>query len=194
MAARFHPDNPSTGSLERFLLLREAYQTLSDPTLRADYDTSRPTWQTETQPIFWQRSFVDGIEGENNRRLGVLSLLYQRRRVNESKPGISVMELERRMAFPREYLNFTLWYLRQKGYVAVQQDNSDYALTSTGVDFVESGSNTNKVIRELLTAGSGGEYIHPLVPPKVVPFPRTATRARVEGSRRILRRKQAGRR
>jgi len=30
MAARFHPDNPTTGSLERFLLLREAYQTLSD--------------------------------------------------------------------------------------------------------------------------------------------------------------------
>lgn len=194
MAARFHPDNPTTGSLERFLLLREAYQTLSDPAMRAEYDASRPNWQTETQPIFWQKSFVDGIEGEANRRLGVLSLLYQRRRINESKPGVSVMELERRMAFPREYLNFTLWYLRSKGYVTVMEDNSDYALTSAGVDYVESGSNTNKVIRELLTAGTGGECAQQLAHPKVVPFPRTVTRARVEGSRRIQRRKQAGRR
>jgi len=194
MAARFHPDNPTTGSLERFLLLREAYQTLSDPELRAEYDSSRPNWQTETMPVFWQKSFVDGIEGETNRRLGVLSLLYQRRRVNESKPGVSVMELERRMAFPREYLNFTLWYLRSKGYVAILEDNSDYALTSTGVDYVESGSNTNRVIRELLTAGTGGEYVEPQPRSKVVPFPRAVARARVEGSRRIQRRRQAGRR
>jgi len=194
MAARFHPDNPTTGSLERFLLLREAYQTLSDPALRAEYDASRPNWQTETLPVFWQRSFVDGIEGETNRRLGVLSLLYQRRRINESKPGVSVMELERRMAFPREYLNFTLWYLRSKGYVAVLEDNSDYALTSAGVDYVESGSSTNRVIRELLTAGTGGDSAQPQDRSKVVPFPRTAARARVEGSRRIQRRRQAGRR
>ncbi len=196
MAARFHPDNPTTGSLERFLLLREAYQTLSDPELRADYDASRQNWQTQPLPIFWQKSFVDGVEGETNRRLGVLSLLYQRRRTNESKPGVSVMELERRMAFPREYLNFTLWYLRSKGYVAVMQDNSDYALTSTGVDYVESGSNTNKVIRELLTAGTGEEFTRPLARSKVLTFPRTRTtvRARVEGSRRIQRRRQAGRR
>jgi len=194
MAARFHPDNPTTGSLERFLLLREAYQTLSDPVLRAEYDASRPRWQTETLPIFWQKSFVDGIEGETNRRLGVLSLLYQRRRISESKPGVSVMELEQRMAFPREYLNFTLWYLRSKGYVTVMQDNSDCALTSSGVDYVESGSNSNKVIRELLTAGTGEGYTQPWVRPKVVAFPRTATRARVEGPRRIQRRRQAGRR
>jgi curved DNA-binding protein CbpA len=194
MAARFHPDNPTTGSLERFLLLREAYQTLSDPDLRADYDATRQNWQTQPLPIFWQKSFVDGIEGETNRRLGVLSLLYQRRRISETKPGVSVMELERRMAFPREYLNFTLWYLRSKGYVAVMQDNSDCALTSSGVDYVESGSNSNKVIRELLTAGTGEEFTRPLARPKVVAFPRTVARARVEGSRRIQRRRQAGRR
>ncbi|MGB7763375.1 MAG: DnaJ domain-containing protein [Bryobacteraceae bacterium] len=194
MAARFHPDNPTTGSLERFLLLREAYQTLSDPELRAEYDASRQSFQAQPLPIFWQRSFVDGIEGETNRRLGVLSLLYQRRRISESKPGVSLLELEQRMAFPREYLNFTLWYLRSKGYVTVMPDNSDYTLTSTGVDYVESGSNSNKVIRELLTAGTGEEYAQMPVRPKVVPFPRATARPRVEGSRRIQRRRQAGRR
>jgi len=194
MAARFHPDNPTTGSLERFLQLREAYQTLSDPQLRGEYDASRQSGQTQPLPIFWQKSFVDGIEGETNRRLGVLSLLYQRRRISETKPGVSVMELERQMAFPREYLNFTLWYLRSKGYVAVMQDNSDCALTSSGVDYVESSSNTNKVIRELLTAGTE-ECAQPRARQKVVTFPKARARSRSsESSHRTLRRKQAGRR
>jgi len=35
--------------------------------------------------------------------------------------------------------------------------NSDYALTAEGVDYVESRSTTNRVIRELLTAGTGPE-------------------------------------
>jgi DnaJ-domain-containing protein 1 len=192
MASRFHPDNPVTGSLERFLQLREAYQTLSDADLRAQYDAGRQNGQPQPHPAFWQKSFVDGIEGETNRRLGVLSLLYQRRRISESKPGVSVMELEQRMAFPREYLNFTLWYLRSKGYVSVMPDNSDCALTSEGVDYVESSSNTNKVIRELLTAGTSPECAQPRVRSKVVTFPRTTARVRVEGSRRTLRRKQAG--
>jgi len=117
MAARFHPDNPRTGSLERFLILREAYQVLSDAARRTEYDATHQNRQIEPLPVFWRRSFVDGIEGEMNRRLGVLSLLYHRRRTSDNNPGISVLELERRMAFPREYLNFTLWYLRNKGYV-----------------------------------------------------------------------------
>jgi len=198
MAARFHPDNPSTGSLERFLQLREAYQTLSDPSLRAEYDDARSNFQAQAMPIFWQKSFVDGIEGEANRRLGVLSLLYQRRRISEAKPGISVMELERRMAFPREYLNFTLWYLRSKGFVARMDDNSDYALTSAGVDFVESSSNSNRVIRDLLANGAGAEQA--LMQTRrnvVVQFPkavRGAGRARVESPRRIQRRRLAARR
>jgi len=50
------------------------------------------------------------------------------------------------------------------------------------------------VIRELLTAGTGGEYVAPQDVSKVVPFPRAVARARVEGSRRIQRRRQAGRR
>jgi hypothetical protein len=157
MASRFHPDNPVTGSVDRFLQLREAYQTLSDPASRTAYDANHRILQAEPLPVFWQKSFVDGIEGETNRRLGVLSLLYHRRRVNENKPGVSVMELEQRMAFPREYLNFALWYLHSKGYITLLEDNSDYAITSAGIDFVENCSTKNKVIRQLLTAGSAAE-------------------------------------
>ena len=31
LVARYHPDNPHTGDINKFLLLRQAYETLSDP-------------------------------------------------------------------------------------------------------------------------------------------------------------------
>jgi hypothetical protein len=105
-------------------------------------------------PIFESKDFVEGMDGEMNRRLGVLSLLYHQRRVDEAHPGISVLELEKRMAFPREYLHFTTWYLRSKGYVTVE-DNSDFILTAAGVDYVEEHSPTNALLQKLLLpAGS----------------------------------------
>ena len=93
------------------------------------------------------------MDGEKNRRLGVLSLLYQGRRFGDSRPGLSLLELEQRMALPREYLTFTLWYLRSKGYVSCE-GNSDYVVTAAGVDHVEAQSSTNTVLRRLLNAHS----------------------------------------
>lgn len=152
MALRFHPDNAKTGSLERFLLLKRAYQVLSDPQQRAAYDSAHRKSDTQPLPHFESKDFVYGVEGEVNRRLGVLSLLYHKRRMGEGTAGMSVLDLESRMAFPREYLTFTLWYLRSKNYI-VLQENSDFALTAEGVDYVEANSMSNRVIRQLLTSG-----------------------------------------
>ena len=156
MAARFHPDNPRTGDPERFQLLRKAYHVLSDATRRAEYDRSYTWAETHTMPVFELKEFVDGVEGEKNRRLGVLSLLYHRRRLSEIAPGISVLDLEQRMGLPREYLNFTMWYLKAKGFVRFE-DNSDYGLTVEGVDYLEANSVQNTIIRDLLEAGTKGE-------------------------------------
>src|SRR5712691_32503 len=38
LAPRFHPDNLETGNESRFREITEAYQTLSDPEKRAQYD------------------------------------------------------------------------------------------------------------------------------------------------------------
>ncbi len=149
MAMRFHPDNSKTGDLERFLLLRQAYQVLSDPGKREQYDTATASADTEPLEIFELQEFIDGTEGEVNRRLGVLSILYRRRRRNDGSPTMSLLDLEKRMSLPREYLDFTLWYLRAKGYVKAE-DNSDYALTANGVDYLESISPHNKMARELM--------------------------------------------
>ena len=38
LAQRFHPDNGETGNATRFRLVCEAYEVLSDPERRAQYD------------------------------------------------------------------------------------------------------------------------------------------------------------
>ena len=154
MATRFHPDNPRTGNTETFLLLKRAYQVLSDPARRAQYDGTRLIEEQGPLPIFELKDFVDGLTGEVNRRLGVLSLLYNRRRASLDSPGLSVLDLEKRMGFPREHLNFTLWYLRAKGYVC-RVDNSDYGITAEGIDFIESHSSTDELVQRLIHAGPG---------------------------------------
>jgi curved DNA-binding protein CbpA len=152
MAARFHPDNPRTGDTETFLLLRRAYQVLSDAEQRAKYDATRLIEDEEPLPIFELKDFVYGLKGEMNRRLGVLSLLYNRRRSNEDNPGLSVLDLEKRMAFPREHLNFALWYLKAKGFVR-QEDNSDCGITAQGIDFIESHSSSDELVKKLIHSG-----------------------------------------
>jgi curved DNA-binding protein CbpA len=153
MAGRFHPDNPETGDPEKFLLLNRAYSILSDPKARSAYDASREGKEVKPNPIFELREFVNGIEGETNRRLGVLSLLYNQRRTNPENPRVSLHDLEKRMGWPREYLDFTTWYLRSKLYIT-REDNSDFSLTALGVDYVESNYTQIPMLNKLLNSGS----------------------------------------
>ncbi len=58
------------------------------------------------------------------------------------------------MGFPRDYLEFTAWYLRNKGYIT-RADNSDFTLTADGVDFVETQRANIPVLNRLLTSTAG---------------------------------------
>jgi hypothetical protein len=68
------------------------------------------TWASNCQPL----EFLDGIEGETNHRLGIVALLYNKRKTSPHSPGISLLDLERQMGIPREYLDFRTWYLKNK--------------------------------------------------------------------------------
>ncbi len=155
LAARFHPDNQDTGDAEKFFLLKQAYDVLSNPELRAAYDAKRGTASTaQPAPLSSWIDFMDSMDGELNRRLAVLAVLYYQRRTNPYTPEVSFFELEKRMGFPREYLEFTIWYLRSKAYI-MRTDNSDLTLTAEGVDFVETQRASIPVLDKLLTAGTG---------------------------------------
>jgi curved DNA-binding protein CbpA len=153
LAARFHPDNPESGDPEKFFLLKSAYDVLSDPVRRAQYDINREVHPAEKAPLSSSVDFMDDIKGELNRRLAVLAVLYYRRRTNPYSPEVSLAEIEKRMGFPRDYLDFTTWYLTKKGYIG-KADNSDFTLTAEGVDFVETQRGNIPVLNKLLTNGS----------------------------------------
>src|ERR1035437_1823648 len=154
LAARFHPDNTETGDPEQFFLLKQAYDVLSDPGRRAEYDATCKKEAPQPVPLSTTIDFMDSIGGELNRRLVVLALLYIQRRTNPYTPEVSLFEVEKRMGFPRDYLEFTTWYLRNKGYIT-RADNSDFTLTAEGVDFVESQRVNVPVLNKLLTTGTG---------------------------------------
>ena len=167
MAARFHPDNPDSGDPERFLLLSEAYRVLSDPVQRAQYDRQKGE-PSRALPLFQERAFVDEKEGEQNRRLGVLCLLFTQRRRNPERPTIGLIELEEMMSIPREYLEFTLWYLKAKKYVEMGQ-GADFSLTAEGVDFVEEHTGAKDLLMRLIGPAGNASAENPAWAPSTAP-------------------------
>jgi curved DNA-binding protein len=155
LANRLHPDNPQTGDTERFMLLNRAYETLADPTLRAAYDVAYQSRRLEPISVFNLREFALGIDGESNRRMGMLCLLYSRRRANPEAGGISLLEFENLMSSAREHLMFTLWYLREKGMIR-QIEGSDFIITAVGADWVEDHIPKNRILYRLLKAAESG--------------------------------------
>jgi DnaJ domain len=153
LASRYHPDNRETGDPEKFLLLNQAYEVLSDPERRARYDSTLSGNQGPPDTLFESVDFLDGIEGEVNRRLAVLALLYRKCRANVHNPQVSLLELEGQMGVPREYLDFTIWYLKSKKYIK-QEDNAALAVTSVGVDYIESNYSNVPLLPKLLNAGT----------------------------------------
>jgi len=153
LAGRFHPDNPATGDAEMFRLLNSAYEVLSDPARRSEYDAMRRREAPHADPLSEKIDFMDQLEGEKNRRVALLALLYFQRRSNPRFPEVPLAEVERRMGFPRDYLDFTTWYLQKKGYIS-RADNSDFTLTAEGVDFIESQRVNLPMLNRLLTDGT----------------------------------------
>ena len=155
LAQRYHPDNPETGDIDRFLLLNQAFETLADPGLRTSYNSIYEEHRAKPIDLFETKEFAIGVDGEANRRMGILCLLYTRRRSDPDDPGISLLEFESIMSFPREHLLFTMWYLKERNLLR-QEENSDYAITGQGIDYVEEHLPQNKMIYRLLKAAESG--------------------------------------
>ena len=160
MAARYHPDNLQTGDPDRFRVLTDAYQMLRDPVKRKEYDQQFERNQVGPLPIFLGKEFTDGIDAEAKIRIGVLCLLYSKRRANPDYAALSLLDMENIMAFPRERLLFALWYLRAKRFV-VQDDRSSFIIAAEGVDFLESQLPTNQILYKIFRDTEAGVMVYP---------------------------------
>jgi curved DNA-binding protein len=153
LAQRFHPDNKETGNATRFREISDAYNILSDPEKRAQYDV---VYQGRRQERW--RLVSSGAESENDFeieqafRLTVLEALYTRRRLEPMNPGIFSTDLESLIGRPREHLEFTLWYLVQKKLIQ-RGDNSQLLITAEGMEYLEQNYRAN-LHRKRLQAGA----------------------------------------
>ena len=78
----------------------------------------------------------------------LLSLLYVKRRQDVSNPGIGDVEIERLLGCPREHLEFHLWYMKAKGWIA-RIENGTIAITVEGVDRADSELRRDTSVRLL---------------------------------------------
>jgi len=137
LAQRFHPDNQETGNDSRFRQVSEAYQVLSDPERRAQYDVGHQALRQDRWRLVSQGAQAENdFEVEQLVRLTVLEVLYTQRRLEPDQPGIFVVDLEKMIGRPREHLDFTVWYLLQKRLLQ-RGDNSILVITAEGVEYLE---------------------------------------------------------
>ncbi|MEO6055260.1 MAG: DnaJ domain-containing protein [Gemmatimonadales bacterium] len=139
LAKRFHPDNTESGNAIRFRELADAFEVLSDPARRAQYDVQHAERTARAWRIFDQDSALDDVETDRRIRSSLLSILYTARRADSERPGMGEVDLERMVGCPETHMHFHVWYLKENGLVK-RMDNGLIAITAAGVDAVlESG-------------------------------------------------------
>jgi hypothetical protein len=160
LAAYYHPDNKQTGDEEKFKQVLKAYEVLSDPARRSKYnleymgqnaDHGHSSVPADKKPSWFQTR--DGLKGrlanlengqstpesngsERGLRKLMLLALYDIRRSNPRNPEVSLLVLSELLGCPIEGLEFSNWYLREKGLIQISE-SADFSITISGVDYVE---------------------------------------------------------
>ncbi len=148
LAQRYHPDNRETADRPRFDLVVEANATLSNPAKRAEYDVQYKIHSDQRWKLTKEASDASGVNRDTYIQNKLMSLLYVKRRQNIKEPGIGNFELEGLLGCPGEHLEFHVWYLKEKGWIAVTE-NGTLAITVEGVDRVNTEHKDDAVIKLL---------------------------------------------
>jgi curved DNA-binding protein CbpA len=137
LAQRFHPDNNETGNETRFRAITEAYEVLSSPERRAQYDlVHQRIWRDRWKLVEETAVSDHDFKLEQISRLTMLELLYSRRRTQPHTPSISILDIEAMTGRPREHLEFSVWFLTQRKLIQ-RGDDSSLAITADGVEYFE---------------------------------------------------------
>jgi curved DNA-binding protein CbpA len=165
LAQKYHPDNPETGDFDKFESINLAYEVLSDPDLRREFNKLKGLDQ-QTAAKFSGLPFFDDLSRGIDLRVALLCLLCDRRRNRPFTPSLALRQLEMMLETTNEELSFALWYLKQRGYV-ISDDKSSLQITVEGLDLLESNRPTPERVMELIkpdAVESGTSASEPLVP------------------------------
>lgn len=155
LAQRFHPDNQETGDAERFTMILQAYKVLSDPELRAQFDVHHQQQKAVKWRLFDAKEASGGVMSEREIRFGILSLLYNKRRRDPDRPSIAMFEIEGLLGIPREHLEFTFWFLREKQFIT-RTDGGGCTITAAGVEYLDENGLQERAQQTLAGLPAGG--------------------------------------
>ncbi len=140
-AQRFHPDNQQSGNADSFRRISDAYEVLVDPQRRAAYDREHREVRgrvaigvvdSAAPPVMAAPRVMD----EMQRREKILGALYSRRFSHPQQPSLNLRDLEALLNTPKGDLEFSLWYLKESGYL-IRTDSAHHTITLKGVQFAE---------------------------------------------------------
>jgi DnaJ domain len=137
LAQRYHSRNTDTGDAGMFEALNLAYEVLSDPARRKEFDNQQGISQEGGSPKFSGVEFFDALGPEAGLRTAILCLLYDRRRTRPSAPGLSMRQVEIMVEATAVELSAALWYMKQRALVSTD-DKSNMQITVDGMDFLVS--------------------------------------------------------
>jgi curved DNA-binding protein CbpA len=135
-AQRFHPDNLDSGNPEAFRRISTAYEVLIDPQRRALYDREHREARRLASVGVPVTPVAPPVMDEMKRREQILGLLYSRRFSHPQQPSLNLRELEALLNTPKGDLEFSLWYLKESGYL-IRTDSAHHTITLKGVQFAE---------------------------------------------------------
>ncbi len=148
---------------EKFDELVKAYRALSDPERRAGYDVKYEAGNSHQWNIFSHASPSEGAEEDRKIYQAILSMLYTARRRDAGNAGVGIFQMEKLLGVPEKYLEFHIWYLREKGWIQ-RVENGGFAITVSGVDAVIENDLPLKKDRLLPAADEFGSGIDNLQP------------------------------
>jgi curved DNA-binding protein CbpA len=149
LAQKYHPSNPETGNEETFEAVNLAYEILSDPAMRKEFDKVKGVATEESIPQFSGLDFFVSLGREACLRSAILCILYDRRRANALRPSLSMRNLEAMVGATSEELIFALWYLKQRR-LASSDDKSSLQITVEGMDFLENNRPSPEIVMPLI--------------------------------------------
>jgi hypothetical protein len=135
LAQKYNSRNADTGDVRMFAALNLAYEVLSDPARRKEFDAELGISQEGSSPKFSGVGFFDALGPDAGLRTAILCLLYDRRRTRPSAAGLSMRQVEIMVEATAVELSAALWYMKQRALVS-SDDKSNMQITVDGMDFL----------------------------------------------------------
>jgi curved DNA-binding protein CbpA len=136
LSQKYDLSNLETGDAEKLEAVNLAYEVLSQPALRNEFDKVKGVGEDHSGPKFSGLEFFESFGRESSLRLALLCVLYDRRRSKPFTPSLSIRHIESILTATSEELVSVLWYLKQRNLVA-SDDKSSLQITVDGMEYLE---------------------------------------------------------